>query len=63
MLGRVGSTNASIIFLGQVLGLALSGVLAETIGVRAVFFLCAGLAIALAAAGRVFLHTRRSGQA
>ena len=59
MLGRVGSTNASIIFLGQVLGLAFSGVLAETIGVRAVFFLCAGLAIMLAAAGRVFLHTRR----
>jgi len=60
MLGRVGSTNASIIFLGQVVGLAFSGVLAETIGVRMVFFLCAALAIATAAAGRVFLHTRAS---
>ncbi|HYM25535.1 MAG TPA: MFS transporter [Vicinamibacterales bacterium] len=60
MLGRVGSTNASIIFLGQVVGLAFSGVLAETIGVRMVFFLCAALAVGTAASGRVFLHTRSS---
>jgi len=26
MLGRVGSTNASVIFLGQILGLAISGI-------------------------------------
>jgi MFS family permease len=56
MLGRVGSTNASVIFLGQILGLVLSGVLAEMIGVRMVFFLCAALSVALAAGGRVFLR-------
>jgi hypothetical protein len=58
MLGRVGSTNASIVFLGQILGLAASGVLAEAIGVRLVFFLCAGLALLLVGAGRLFLHAR-----
>jgi MFS family permease len=56
MLGRVGSTNASVIFLGQILGLVLSGVLAEMLGVRMVFFLCAALSVALAAGGRVFLR-------
>ena len=59
MLGRVGSTNASVVFLGQVLGLAASGVLAELLGVRLVFFLCAALAVALAAAGKVFLQQTR----
>ncbi|MBZ5557046.1 MAG: MFS transporter [Acidobacteriia bacterium] len=58
MLGRVGSTNASVIFLGQILGLVLSGVLAEALGVRMVFFLCAGLSVALAAGGRVFLRAK-----
>jgi DHA3 family macrolide efflux protein-like MFS transporter len=57
MLGRVGSTNASVIFLGQILGLAVSGILAEVVGVRTVFFLCAALSVALAAAGRVFLRS------
>src|SRR3954454_8443640 len=55
MLGRVGSTNSSVIFLGQIVGLAASGVLAQFLGVRTVFFLCAGLAVALAGAGRTFL--------
>jgi len=59
MLGRVQSTNASVIFLGQILGLAASGILAEFVGVRTVFFLCAALSVALAASGRVFL--RRGG--
>jgi MFS family permease len=58
MLGRVGSTNASVIFLGQILGLAVSGVLAELVGVRMVFFLCAGLSVALAVGGRLFLRSR-----
>lgn len=56
MLGRVSSTNASIVFLGQILGLAVSGVLAEAIGVRLVFFMCAGLALVLVGAGRLFRH-------
>ena len=59
MLGRVGSTNASVIFLGQILGLAASGVLAELVGVRMVFFLCAALSVALAVAGRMFLQSNR----
>ena len=59
MLGRVGSTNASVIFLGQILGLAASGILAELIGVRMVFFLCAALSVALAAAGRMFLQSKK----
>ena len=59
MLGRVGSTNTSVILLGQILGLAVSGLLAELLGVRLVFFLCAALSIALAAGGRVFLSRRQ----
>ena len=59
MLGRVGSTNASVVFLGQILGLAVSGVLAELVGVRAVFFLCAALSMALAVAGRMFLRSKK----
>ena len=61
MLGRVGSTNASVVFLGQILGLAVSGVLAEWVGVRTVFFLCAALSVALAVAGRMFLRSRKTG--
>jgi len=56
MLGRVSSTMTSVVFLAQILGLVLSGVLAERIGVRAVFFLCAALAAALAAGGRLLLQ-------
>jgi len=59
MLGRVGSTNASVIFLGQILGLAVSGVLAQILGVRLVFFLCAALSVALAAGGHLFLRSAR----
>ena len=59
MLGRVGSTNASVIFLGQILGLVVSGVLAELVGVRTVFFLCAGLSVALAVGGRMFLQSKK----
>jgi DHA3 family macrolide efflux protein-like MFS transporter len=59
MLGRVGSTNASVIFLGQILGLVISGTLAELMGVRMVFFLCAALSVALAAGGRVILGATR----
>jgi predicted MFS family arabinose efflux permease len=60
MLGRVGSTNASVIVLGQILGLAVSGVFAELVGVRTVFFMCAALSFALAFAGRMFLQSKRS---
>ena len=56
MIGRVSSTNISVAFFAQILGLILSGALADALGVRAVFFLCAVLAVALAAAGRAMLH-------
>ena len=59
MIGRVSSTNISVAFLGQIIGLVLSGILADLFGVRAVFFLCAALSIMLAAAGRAFLHAQR----
>ena len=57
LIGRVSSTSMSAVFLGQVLGLVLSGVLADLIGVRLVFLVCAGVAFALAASGRLFLAT------
>jgi MFS family permease len=56
MIGRVSSTNISVAFLGQIIGLLMSGVLADLFGVRMVFVLCAGLAFALAAGGKAFLH-------
>jgi MFS family permease len=59
MIGRVSSTNISVAFLGQVIGLVLSGVLADHLGVRTVFILCAGLAMSMAAGGRAFLHAKR----
>jgi MFS family permease len=57
MIGRVSSTNISVAFFAQILGLALSGVMANLFGVRVVFFLCAALAVALAAGGRMFLRS------
>ena len=59
MLGRVGGTNVSVIFLGQILGLAVSGVLAELVGVRTVFFLCAALSAVMAAGGHLFLQSKK----
>jgi MFS family permease len=58
MIGRVSSTNISVALLAQVGGLMLSGALANVFGVRMVFFLCAALAIAMAAGGRAFLRAR-----
>jgi len=48
-----------VAFTAQIVGLVLSGVLADLFGVRVVFLLCAGLAVAMAAGGRAFLHARR----
>jgi MFS family permease len=59
MIGRVSSTNISVAFLGQIVGLVLSGIFADLFGVRTVFFLCAGLAVSMAIGGRAFLHARR----
>jgi DHA3 family macrolide efflux protein-like MFS transporter len=59
MIGRVSSTNISVAFLAQIVGLVLSGVLADEFGVRTVFLLCAGLAVAMAAGGRALLRASR----
>jgi DHA3 family macrolide efflux protein-like MFS transporter len=56
MLGRVSSTVTSVVFLAQIGGLILSGILAELIGIRAVFFLCAAIAGVLMAGGKMLLH-------
>ncbi|HEX6974126.1 MAG TPA: MFS transporter [Vicinamibacterales bacterium] len=55
LMGRISSTVMSVVFFAQVLGLVLSAVLGQALGVRVVFFLCAALAAALAAAGHFFL--------
>ena len=59
LMGRISSTTMSVVFFAQLVGLALSGVLAQTFGVRAVFFLCAVLAWALTGAGKLLLSTER----
>ena len=59
MMGRMSSTTMSVVIFAQVVGLALSGVLANAFGVRAVFFLCAGLAWVLTGAGKWLLGTDR----
>jgi MFS transporter, DHA3 family, macrolide efflux protein len=56
LMGRVGSTVMSVIFTAQIAGLVLSGVLAEEIGVRQVFSLCAGLLVLLMVAGRLWME-------
>ena len=59
LMGRISSTSMSVIFFGQLMGLVLSGVLAQALGVRAVFFLCAALAWILTGAGKWLLGTER----
>jgi hypothetical protein len=56
LTGRVGSTVMSIIFTAQIGGLLLSGVLAEHIGVRHVFTVCAVLLALLIVAGRLWME-------
>jgi MFS family permease len=59
LLGRVGSTVASAIFTAQIAGLILSGILAERLGVRQVFAICALLLGLLIAAGLVCMRPKR----
>jgi len=58
LMGRISSTVMSVVFFAQLLGLVLSGVLAQLLGVRAVFFLCAVIAWVLTACGRLLLSAR-----
>ncbi len=59
LMGRVGATTMSMIFAAQISGLVLSGILAERIGVRHVFAVCAVMLAVLIAAGAVW---RRPGR-
>jgi DHA3 family macrolide efflux protein-like MFS transporter len=58
LMGRVGSTNMSLIFGAQILGLVLSGQLADFIGVRHVFAYCAVMLVVLIAAGKLFMEPK-----
>jgi MFS family permease len=58
LLGRISSTVMSVVFFAQLLGLVLSGILAQVLGIRLVFLLCALLAWVLAGAGRWLLSVR-----
>jgi MFS family permease len=60
LMGRVGSTNMSLIFGAQILGLVLSGIFADRIGVRHVFAACAVMLVLLAAGGKLFMEPKSS---
>lgn len=55
MQGRVSSTFIAMFSLAQVLGMLLSGLLADRLGIERLFLACAALVIVLAGAGRFFL--------
>ncbi|HEY6413882.1 MAG TPA: MFS transporter [Edaphobacter sp.] len=58
LMGRVGSTVMSLVFGAQILGLVLSGILANQIGVRYVFAVCAILLAILITAGRLWMEPK-----
>jgi len=58
LMGRVGSTFMSCILTAQILGLLLSGILAQYIGVRDIFVVCAALLVLLALAGKLFMEPK-----
>ena len=58
LLGRISSTMISIVFMANLLGLVVAGVLAQIVGVRAVFLGCSVLAWVLALSGRQLLSSR-----
>ncbi|WP_158944585.1 MFS transporter [Granulicella sp. S190] len=58
LMGRVGSTFMSIIFTAQILGLVLSGLLSQYIGVRQVFALCAAMLLVLMAVGKIWMEPK-----
>jgi DHA3 family macrolide efflux protein-like MFS transporter len=56
LMGRVGSTVMSAVFSAQILGLVLSGVMAEHTSVRSVFTICTVMLFALMAAGKLWME-------
>ena len=59
LMGRVGSTVMSCVFTAQILGLLLSGALAQVTGVRHVFAICAGMIVLLAVVGKIFMEPKQ----
>jgi MFS family permease len=58
LLGRVGSTVMSVIFVAQISGLVLSGMVASRVGVRKVFLACAVLVGIVIAVGRLWMEPK-----
>jgi DHA3 family macrolide efflux protein-like MFS transporter len=58
LMGRVGSTVMSTVFTGQILGLIASGLLAQYVGVRQVFAICAGMLLVLIVIGKLFMEPK-----
>jgi MFS transporter, DHA3 family, macrolide efflux protein len=59
MLGRVSSSFMAVFALSQLLGLVLSGSLADLIGVRRLFLASAVLLVVISAAGYLWLRDKR----
>lgn len=58
LMGRVGSTFMSCVLMAQILGLLLSGALAQFTSVRNVFAICAVMLMLLTLAGRIFMEPK-----
>ncbi len=56
LMGRVGSTLLSAIFTAQILGLVLSGILAEHTSIRRVFGLCTAMLATLIVVGKRWME-------
>lgn len=56
MIGRVSSTFMSLISVAQVLGLLLSGYLAQKLGIRPLFIACAGFLAVISGAGYLMMR-------
>src|SRR5436305_2383981 len=60
MVGRVSSSFMSLLALSQVLGLLLSGYLAQKLGIRQLFLTCAGFSALIVAFGYLWIRERHS---
>jgi DHA3 family macrolide efflux protein-like MFS transporter len=60
LMGRVGSTLMSAIFTAQILGLVLSGILAQYTSIRRVFMLCTIMLAALILAGKLWMEPKEN---
>jgi MFS family permease len=58
MVGRVSSTFMSLISVAQVLGLMLSGYLAQKLGIQPLFIACACVLAVISAAGYLMMRGR-----